>query len=188
MAVQSKTLGSRALPECPEVIVTLIERPALKLSLYHQQVSTTITFASNALRNTLIRACISLQNGTTHPLNTLKAISKLYLQLQVLVRFRASTNNNNNSININNNININMLCKLIIALFLPPLGVLLERGCHADLFINILLTILGYIPVIFDYMHLESFIILTVLGHYSRYIHHYERLTSLHQNNVQHSI
>ncbi|KAF8498340.1 cation transport-related protein, partial [Gautieria morchelliformis] len=28
----------------------------------------------------------------------------------------------------------------------PPLGVFLERGCGADLLINILLTILGYIP------------------------------------------
>jgi uncharacterized membrane protein YqaE (UPF0057 family) len=39
------------------------------------------------------------------------------------------------------------LCKIILAIFLPPLGVFLERGCNADFFINILLTILGYIPV-----------------------------------------
>jgi uncharacterized membrane protein YqaE (UPF0057 family) len=39
------------------------------------------------------------------------------------------------------------LCKIIFAIFLPPLGVFLERGCNADFFINILLTILGYIPV-----------------------------------------
>ena len=39
------------------------------------------------------------------------------------------------------------LCKIVLAIFLPPLGVFLERGCNADFFINILLTILGYIPV-----------------------------------------
>ena len=39
------------------------------------------------------------------------------------------------------------ICKIIFAIFLPPLGVFLERGCNADFFINILLTILGYIPV-----------------------------------------
>ncbi|KAK8056405.1 plasma membrane proteolipid 3 [Apiospora rasikravindrae] len=38
------------------------------------------------------------------------------------------------------------ICKIILAIFLPPLGVFLERGCGADFFINILLTILGYIP------------------------------------------
>ena len=39
------------------------------------------------------------------------------------------------------------ICKILLAIFLPPLGVFLERGCNADFFINILLTILGYIPV-----------------------------------------
>ncbi|KAI1492505.1 hypothetical protein F5X96DRAFT_626001 [Biscogniauxia mediterranea] len=38
------------------------------------------------------------------------------------------------------------ICKIIFAVLLPPLGVFLERGCGADLCINILLTILGYIP------------------------------------------
>ncbi|KAK3946022.1 hypothetical protein QBC46DRAFT_370621 [Diplogelasinospora grovesii] len=38
------------------------------------------------------------------------------------------------------------ICKIIFAIILPPLGVFLERGCGADLLINILLTILGYIP------------------------------------------
>ncbi|KAI5194503.1 hypothetical protein E4T39_08646 [Aureobasidium subglaciale] len=38
------------------------------------------------------------------------------------------------------------IIKIIIAIVLPPLGVFLERGCGADLLINILLTILGYIP------------------------------------------
>ncbi|KAL1964129.1 hypothetical protein VTN77DRAFT_7217 [Rasamsonia byssochlamydoides] len=38
------------------------------------------------------------------------------------------------------------ICKIIAAIILPPLGVFLERGCGADLLINICLTILGYIP------------------------------------------
>jgi uncharacterized membrane protein YqaE (UPF0057 family) len=38
------------------------------------------------------------------------------------------------------------ICKIILAVILPPLGVFLERGCGADLCINILLCILGYIP------------------------------------------
>ncbi|KAL2148771.1 hypothetical protein VTH82DRAFT_1918 [Thermothelomyces myriococcoides] len=38
------------------------------------------------------------------------------------------------------------ICKIIFAIVLPPLGVFLERGCNSDLLINILLTILGYLP------------------------------------------
>ncbi|PSR77023.1 UPF0057-domain-containing protein [Coniella lustricola] len=33
-----------------------------------------------------------------------------------------------------------------IAFFLPPVGVFLKRGLNADFVINILLTILGWIP------------------------------------------
>ncbi|RIB24757.1 plasma membrane proteolipid Pmp3 [Gigaspora rosea] len=36
--------------------------------------------------------------------------------------------------------------KVLFALILPPLGVFLEVGCTKDLLINILLTLLGYIP------------------------------------------
>ncbi|KAF9937297.1 hypothetical protein BGZ67_001431 [Mortierella alpina] len=36
--------------------------------------------------------------------------------------------------------------KFIFAVILPPVGVFLERGCGTDLLINIVLTILGYIP------------------------------------------
>lgn len=38
------------------------------------------------------------------------------------------------------------LIEIIIAIFLPPLAVFLAAGCNADFLINILLTILGYIP------------------------------------------
>lgn len=38
------------------------------------------------------------------------------------------------------------ICKVIFAIILPPVAVLMERGCGADFCINILLTILGYIP------------------------------------------
>ena len=33
-----------------------------------------------------------------------------------------------------------------LALFVPPLSVFLKRGCAADFWINILLSILGWIP------------------------------------------
>jgi len=32
------------------------------------------------------------------------------------------------------------IIKIILAILLPPLGVFLERGCGADLLINVLLT------------------------------------------------
>lgn len=38
------------------------------------------------------------------------------------------------------------IIKIIFAIFIPPIGVLLEKGIGSDLCINILLTILGYIP------------------------------------------
>ncbi|ORX54428.1 plasma membrane proteolipid 3 [Hesseltinella vesiculosa] len=39
------------------------------------------------------------------------------------------------------------ICKLFFAFIFPPLGVLLERGCwHCDFYINICLTLLGFIP------------------------------------------
>ncbi|PBP19067.1 plasma membrane proteolipid 3, partial [Diplocarpon rosae] len=46
------------------------------------------------------------------------------------------------------------ICKIILAIVLPPLGVFLERGCGADLLINILLTILGYIPGIIHALYI----------------------------------
>ncbi len=58
------------------------------------------------------------------------------------------------------------ICKIILAIILPPLGVLAEKGCGVDLLINIALTILGFIPgiihalyIIFKYwLSLFSFI------------------------------
>lgn len=37
-------------------------------------------------------------------------------------------------------------CEAIIAIFLPPLAVLLRRGCSGSFLLNILLTILGWLP------------------------------------------
>ncbi|TCW00074.1 YqaE/Pmp3 family membrane protein [Biostraticola tofi] len=38
------------------------------------------------------------------------------------------------------------LLKIIIAIILPPLGVFLEVGLRGAFWLNILLTLLGYIP------------------------------------------
>ncbi|SLM29849.1 conserved hypothetical protein [Desulfamplus magnetovallimortis] len=38
------------------------------------------------------------------------------------------------------------LIKIILAVLLPPLGVLLEVGFGMQFWINILLTLLGYLP------------------------------------------
>ncbi len=41
---------------------------------------------------------------------------------------------------------MNDLIRIIIAILLPPLGVFLQVGFGKDFWINILLTLLGYIP------------------------------------------
>jgi len=38
------------------------------------------------------------------------------------------------------------VCLYLLAIFLPPLAVFLDTGCSADFLINILLSILGWIP------------------------------------------
>ena len=38
------------------------------------------------------------------------------------------------------------IIRLICAIFLPPLGVFLQVGISKQFFINILLTLLGYLP------------------------------------------
>ncbi|CAM8928527.1 unnamed protein product [Rhodiola kirilowii] len=37
-------------------------------------------------------------------------------------------------------------CGIILAILLPPLGVLLKFGCHVEFWICLLLTLCGYIP------------------------------------------
>ncbi|KAI2802980.1 plasma membrane proteolipid Pmp3 [Blomia tropicalis] len=46
------------------------------------------------------------------------------------------------------------ICKIILAVILPPLGVLAEKGCGVDLLINIALTILGFIPGIIHALYI----------------------------------
>ncbi|HEY9708052.1 MAG TPA: YqaE/Pmp3 family membrane protein, partial [Oculatellaceae cyanobacterium] len=38
------------------------------------------------------------------------------------------------------------IVRIIIAILLPPLGVFLQVGLGVDFWINILLTLLGYVP------------------------------------------
>ncbi|EGU77406.1 hypothetical protein FOXB_12086 [Fusarium oxysporum f. sp. conglutinans Fo5176] len=38
------------------------------------------------------------------------------------------------------------ICKIIFAIILPPVGVFMERGCGGDFWINLLLTILFFVP------------------------------------------
>ncbi|KAI8801587.1 hypothetical protein BJ742DRAFT_577329 [Cladochytrium replicatum] len=38
-----------------------------------------------------------------------------------------------------------VLC-MVIAFFIPPLGVFFKRGCDTDFCINLLLTLLGFLP------------------------------------------
>jgi uncharacterized membrane protein YqaE (UPF0057 family) len=70
------------------------------------------------------------------------------------------------------------ICKILLAIILPPLGVFLERGCNADFLINILLTILGYIPVSSaDTITRHRSILLTMfLGYHPRPVHYFQIL------------
>ncbi|TIB75297.1 hypothetical protein E3Q22_00203 [Wallemia mellicola] len=52
------------------------------------------------------------------------------------------------------NIASKLVYRIIFAIIVPPLGVFLERGCAADFWINILLTILGYIPGIIHALYI----------------------------------
>lgn len=38
------------------------------------------------------------------------------------------------------------LVKIILAIFLPPLAVLLDRGLGKDVLINLVLTLIGWLP------------------------------------------
>jgi uncharacterized membrane protein YqaE (UPF0057 family) len=52
---------------------------------------------------------------------------------------------------------IKTLLLILITIFIPPIGVFLVAGCGMDLFINILLTLLGYFPG-----HIHAFYLLFV--------------------------
>ena len=39
-----------------------------------------------------------------------------------------------------------MFVKLLLAVLLPPLGVLLQKGLKGPFWVNLILTILGYVP------------------------------------------
>ena len=80
------------------------------------------------------------------------------------------------------------LCKIVLAILLPPLGVFLERGCNADFFINILLTVLGYIPVRTTRSLLPSSNTLTTPGYHPRSVHHFEVLAEAHHGIMSQSI
>ena len=61
------------------------------------------------------------------------------------------------------------ICKVFFAVIFPPIGVLMERGIGADLCINILLTILGYIPG--TYIH-NKYSLYSLIRYNSRIVHH----------------
>lgn len=48
--------------------------------------------------------------------------------------------------NINRSHPVSLLIKILLAIFLPPIAVLLERGVGMSLLLNIILTIIGVIP------------------------------------------
>ncbi|KAI7904870.1 uncharacterized protein BX663DRAFT_503860 [Cokeromyces recurvatus] len=50
---------------------------------------------------------------------------------------------------------IGTCCLILIIILLPPLGVFLMQGCGGDFWINVCLTLLGYIPG-----HLHAFYVL----------------------------
>jgi uncharacterized membrane protein YqaE (UPF0057 family) len=48
------------------------------------------------------------------------------------------------------------VCLYFLAVFLPPLAVFLDTGCSADFLINILLSILGWIPGVIREWNLDG--------------------------------
>lgn len=46
------------------------------------------------------------------------------------------------------------ILRIIIAIFLPPLGVFLEVGLGVQFWINVLLTLFGYIPGIIHALYI----------------------------------
>merc|ERR1711939_163405 len=70
------------------------------------------------------------------------------------VHYRSSTLQSIQPQTTLNTVNMPFTASDICKIVLPPLGVFLERGCNADFFINILLTILGYIPGIIHALYI----------------------------------
>jgi uncharacterized membrane protein YqaE (UPF0057 family) len=77
------------------------------------------------------------------------------------------------------------ICKILLAIILPPLGVFLERGCNADFLINILLTVLGYIPVSSANNTLLHDLLLTLLGYHPRSVHHLQVLSGARKRTLR---
>lgn len=48
-----------------------------------------------------------------------------------------------------------MFLVIFVTVLVPPLGILLISGCNVDLCVNILLTVLGYLPGIIHALYLE---------------------------------
>lgn len=46
------------------------------------------------------------------------------------------------------------ILRIILAIFLPPVGVFLQVGLGAQFWINVILTILGYIPGIIHALYI----------------------------------
>jgi uncharacterized membrane protein YqaE (UPF0057 family) len=46
------------------------------------------------------------------------------------------------------------ILRVIIAIFVPPLGVFLQEGLGGQFWINVILTILGYIPGIIHALYI----------------------------------
>ncbi|KAH6975045.1 hypothetical protein BGZ61DRAFT_534167 [Ilyonectria robusta] len=46
------------------------------------------------------------------------------------------------------------ICKIFFAIILPPLGVFMEIGCGGSFWLNVLLTILGFIPGIIHALYI----------------------------------
>ncbi|ORX57888.1 UPF0057-domain-containing protein [Piromyces finnis] len=44
------------------------------------------------------------------------------------------------------NVNVVDILKIILCIVLPPLAVFLDRGCDCSFLLNIILTILGWLP------------------------------------------
>ncbi|KAI9243616.1 hypothetical protein BDA99DRAFT_530100 [Phascolomyces articulosus] len=56
-------------------------------------------------------------------------------------------------------------CLILIIMLLPPVGVFLLKGCGADFWINLCLTILGYIPG-----HLHGFYVMIKEREHAQYV------------------